>query len=229
MKRALLLIYLLVMLFALTGCLIQPDPTLEPITITEGVVPFGTVQPLPTDAPTPSPTPTPTKTPDNWQASDQSTWEDWTKDTINEVTPRPMVTADPNAQSWQTSTQDYNAGYPVLRVGSVGADVADLQARLTELSYYTGVIDGHYGLGTQTAVMEFQQRHGIAADGVAGRQTQDTLYSLSAQPKFVTVDSAAQATYSLLKLGASGLEVRKLQARLAELGYYAGGADGKYG
>lgn len=229
MKRALLLIYLLVMLFALTGCLIQPDPTLEPITITEGVVPFGTVQPLPTDAPTPSPTPAPTKTPDNWQASDQSTWEDWTKDTINEVTPRPMVTADPNAQSWQTSTQDYNAGYPVLRVGSVGADVADLQARLTELSYYTGVIDGHYGLGTQTAVMEFQQRHGIAADGVAGRQTQDTLYSLSAQPKFVTVDSAAQATYSLLKLGASGLEVRKLQARLAELGYYAGGADGIYG
>ncbi|MBR5289173.1 MAG: peptidoglycan-binding protein [Clostridia bacterium] len=228
MKRALLLLYLAAMLFMLSGCLIQPDPTLEPLTITEGVIPFGTVQPLPTDAPTPSPTPVPTSTPDQWQASDQSTWEDWTKDSVNETTPRPVVTADPNAQSWQTSTQDYNAGYPVLRVGSTGSDVADLQVRLTELGYYTGVVDGNYGLNTQTAVMEFQQRHGIAADGVAGRKTQDALYAHSAQPKYVTVDGTAQS-YSLLKKGSSGVEVRKLQARLAELGYYAGGADGLYG
>ncbi len=228
MKRMLLMLCLLAVLPGLTGCMIQPDPTLEPLTITEGVIPFGTVQPLPTDVPTPGPTAVPTPTPDKWQASDQSTWEDWTKDTDVQTTPRPVVTADPNAQSWQTSTQDYNAGYPVLRVGSMGADVADLQARLTELSYYAGVIDGSYGLDTQKAVMEFQQRHGMTADGVAGRQTQDALYSYSAQPKYVTVEGTAQS-YALLKLGASGMEVRKLQARLAELGYYAGGVDGIYG
>ena len=156
MKRALLMLYLCVMLFTLSGCLIQPDPTLEPLTIGEGVIPFGTVQPLATQAPTKAPTQKPTATPDSWQKSDQSTWQDWTQDTVIEATPRPVKTADPNAQSWQTSTQDYNAGYPVLRVGSMGSDVADLQARLTELSYYCGVIDGSYGLDTQTAVMEFQ-------------------------------------------------------------------------
>ena len=149
MKRMLLMLCLLAVLPGLTGCMIQPDPTLEPLTITEGVIPFGTVQPLPTDVPTPGPTAVPTPTPDKWQASDQSTWEDWTKDTDVQTTPRPVVTADPNAQSWQTSTQDYNAGYPVLRVGSMGADVADLQARLTERSYYAGVIDGSYGLDRQ--------------------------------------------------------------------------------
>ena len=57
-------------------------------------------------------------------------------------TPRKAATAAPDAQSWQTSTDDYNAGYPVLRVGSMGADVSDLQARLHELGYYTGTIDG---------------------------------------------------------------------------------------
>ena len=35
--------------------------------------------------------------------------------------------------------------------------------------------------------------------------------------------------YLLLKQGTSGVEVRKLQGRLAELGYYAGGVDGIYG
>ena len=54
MKRALLLAYLSAMLFALSGCLIQPDPTLEPLTIHDDVIPFGTVQPLPTDVPTPT-------------------------------------------------------------------------------------------------------------------------------------------------------------------------------
>jgi len=229
MKRALLLAYLSAMLFALSGCLIQPDPTLEPLTIHDDVIPFGTVQPLPTDVPTPTPTVSPTATPDAWQQSDQSTWQDWTQNSVIDVTPRPVTTADPGAQSWQTSTQDYNAGYPVLRVGSTGSDVADLQARLYELGYYTGVIDGGYGLDTQTAVMEFQTRHGISADGVAGRQTQDMMYSYAAQPKYVTVDSAQQTAYQLLKLGSAGVEVRKLQGRLAELGYYAGGADGIYG
>ncbi len=230
MKRALLLAYAVVMLFALTGCLIQPDPTLEPLTITEGVIPFGTVQPLATEIPTPAPTAAPTKTPDSWQQSDQSTWEDWTQNTVLDATPRPMTTAAPDAQSWQTSTQDYNAGYPVLRVGSVGSDVSDLQTRLTELGYYTGAVDGSYGLSTQTAVMEFQTRHGLTADGVAGRQTQDALYAYGAQPKYVTVDSAQQSdSYPLLKQGAAGVEVRKLQGRLAELGYYAGGVDGIYG
>ncbi len=230
MKRALLMLYLCAMLFALSGCLIQPDPTLEPLTIGEGVIPFGTVQPLPTNEPTKAPTQKPTATPDSWQQSDQSTWQDWTQDTIIEATKRPAVTADPSAQSWQTSTQDYNAGYPVLRVGSTGSDVADLQARLTELSYYSGVIDGSYGLDTQTAVMEFQTRHGLTADGVAGRQTQDMMYSYAAQPKYVTVESAQQQTqYQLLKSGSAGVEVRKLQGRLAELGYYSGGVDGIYG
>ena len=206
------------MLGGLTGCFIQPDPTLDPLQISDGTVPFGTVQALPTNTPTPVPQNTPTPTPDTWQSSDQSTWEDWSGGSLPTTTPKTAATVAPGAQSWQTSTQDYNAGYPVLHVGSTGSDVSDLQARLTELGYYTGTIDGKYSTGTQSAVTEFQSRNGLTADGIAGRATQDKLYSASAQPKTVSA-SVADSGYTLLKEGASGLDVRKLQGRLAELGY----------
>ena len=228
MKRGLRVALLLAMLALLGGCFVQPDPTLDPLTISEDAVPFGTVQPLPTPTPTQEPEATPSPTPDTWSASDQSTWEDWTGGALPTSTPRASATADPNAQSWTTSTEDYNAGYPVLRIGSTGSDVSDLQARLVELGYYSGTIDGKYAAGTQAAVMEFQERNGLNADGIAGRQTQDLLYSGSAQPKTVSASSQA-SSYVLLKRGSSGLDVRKLQGRLAELGYYGGGVDGLYG
>ena len=159
------------MLGSLTGCFIQPDPTLDPLQISDGTVPFGTVQALPTNTPTPVPQSTPSPTPDTWQSSDQSTWEDWSGGSLPTTTPKTAATVAPGAQSWQTSTQDYNAGYPVLRVGSTGSDVSDLQARLTELGYYTGTIDGKYSTGTQSAVTEFQSRNGLTADGIAGPRT----------------------------------------------------------
>ena len=229
MKRMAIAGMVTAMLFLLSGCMIQPDPTLDPLVINENALPFGTVQPLATKAPTPVPLATPTPTPDTWQSSDQSTWEDWTQDSLPTATPRRAATAAPDAQSWATSTEDYNAGYPVLRMGSTGSDVSDLQARLMELGYYSGSIDGKYAADTVAAVTEFQNRHGLTADGIAGRQTQDTLYSGAALPKYVTVESAqTQESYLLLKRGTVGLEVRKLQGRLAELGYYAGGVDGIY-
>ena len=229
MKKLALAAMLTAMLFLLSGCFIQPDPMLDPLVITEGAIPFATVQPRPTNTPTPVPQNTPTPTPDSWQASDQSTWEDWAQGSLPEATPRRAATAAPDMQSWITSTQDYNAGYPVLMMGSTGSDVSDLQARLMELGYYSGSIDGRYASATVSAVQEFQSRHGLTADGIAGRQTQDTLYSGAAMPKYVTVEDAQQQEeYLLLKKDAFGLEVRKLQGRLAELGYYAGGMDGFY-
>ena len=137
------------------------------------------------------------------------------------------MVAQPTAtpSSWETSTDDYYAGYPVLRVGSTGSDVSDMQTRLQELGYYTGEIDGRFAGGTQAAVEAFQTANGLTADGIAGRQTQDLLYSTSAVPKTITATDD-QDGYALLKEGSYGTEERKLQARLTELGYYAGGVDG---
>ena len=113
------------MLGGLTGCFIQPDPTLDPLQISDGTVPFGTVQALPTNTPTPVPQNTPTPTPDTWQSSDQSTWEDWSGGSLPTTTPKTAATVAPGAQSWQTSTQDYNAGGRVLGVVAVADTLPD--------------------------------------------------------------------------------------------------------
>lgn len=89
------------MLGSLTGCFIQPDPTLDPLQISDGTVPFGTVQALPTNTPTPVPQSTPSPTPDTWQSSDQSTWEDWSSGSLPTTTPKTAATAAPGAQSWR--------------------------------------------------------------------------------------------------------------------------------
>jgi hypothetical protein len=64
-----------------------------------------------------------------------------------------------------------------------GSDaVRTLQRRLRRLGHEPGPIDGLYGPLTQGAVERFQQRHGLAVDGVVGRQTKRSLFSGSSQP-----------------------------------------------
>ena len=228
--RYILLAACLLAVSLLSGCFMQPDRTLDPLAV-DALTP----QPLPTAAPqltlppaaTEAPEATPTANP---QAGADNDWLDWGNLPSSTAAGQAAATARPTGtgSSWQTSATDYNAGYPVLKLGSNGSDVYDLQERLKELGYYTGPLDGKFASGTQAAVIAFQARNGLTADGIAGRATQDKLYSSSAAAAQINVPSASSAS-SVLKSGSQGTEVRKLQVRLAELGYYSGGADGIFG
>ena len=55
-------------------------------------------------------------------------------------------------------------------------DVRKLQERLKELGYYEDEVDGQFGQNTHDAVMAFQLKHGLEADGYAGEKTQAVLY-----------------------------------------------------
>ena len=59
----------------------------------------------------------------------------------------------------------------VLKQGSNGGEVKELQRRLKEWGYYNGAVDGIYGKGTVEAVKAFQKKNGLKADGVAGIET----------------------------------------------------------
>ncbi len=72
---------------------------------------------------------------------------------------------------------------PVLRTGSRGDDVKNLQSRLTTLGYYTGDLDGQFGAMTKTAVIDFQRANGLEPDGMVGTETRTLLYSAQAKPK----------------------------------------------
>jgi len=71
------------------------------------------------------------------------------------------------------------AGY-----GSAGGShaVRILQARLGRSGDRPGPIDGLYGPLTQGAVQRFQQRHGLAVDGIVGRQTRRALFAGTTRP-----------------------------------------------
>ncbi len=69
----------------------------------------------------------------------------------------------------------------VLRQGSRGQDVITLQYLLDLISeYYPGIPavtqDGIFGAGTKQAVVAFQSRMGLAADGIVGPATWNALY-----------------------------------------------------
>jgi len=62
-----------------------------------------------------------------------------------------------------------------------GDDVATLQARLQDLGFYSGLVDGHFGLQTHTALMSYQRDYGLSADGICGPETLRSLYFLSSR------------------------------------------------
>ena len=70
----------------------------------------------------------------------------------------------------------------LLKYGSKGEEVRILQLRLAELGYLTGEADGIYGADTRDAVRAFQRRNSLSVDGIAGKQTQERLYSENAIP-----------------------------------------------
>src|SRR5690242_17885666 len=62
-----------------------------------------------------------------------------------------------------------------------GDDVATLQARLQDLGFYTGMVDGHFGLQTHNALMSYQREYGLSADGICGPETLRSLYFLGSR------------------------------------------------
>ncbi|MDJ0677173.1 MAG: peptidoglycan-binding protein [Calothrix sp. MO_167.B42] len=63
----------------------------------------------------------------------------------------------------------------ILRIGSQGKDVEELQIQLQNLGYYSGAIDGKYGVTTRNAVYKFQQEQDLSIDGTVGNATRKRL------------------------------------------------------
>jgi len=62
-----------------------------------------------------------------------------------------------------------------LRRGSSGAQVYELQKKLTDLGYYDGALSGTFDGPTFEAVEMFQEVYNLAVDGIVGRNTRAKL------------------------------------------------------
>jgi peptidoglycan hydrolase-like protein with peptidoglycan-binding domain len=112
-----------------------------------------------------------------------------------------------------------------------------VQTALAELGLYDGLIDGDYGPGTEAGIEEIQREAGIDVDGAFGAETAaalDERYEeevLVEKPVEEVGDTSADqgAADEVLEPGSKGARVKRLQRRLARLGYRPGEADGVYG
>ena len=90
----------------------------------------------------------------------------------------------------------------VLEVGSSGANVTKVQNRLIQYGYMTGTADGKYGEKTRDAVIWFQRRNGLTADGRVG--------AAMAAALGVTLGSSSATTASATILSADHRLLAKL-------------------
>jgi len=95
----------------------------------------------------------------------------------------------------QRRVENRPATHAVLRVGASGPEVEHLQTRLNEDGAAPPlVVDGRFGPLTRAAVVAFQGRHGLAADGEVGLRTWGALDELGrrgiAGPAHTVLDDA---------------------------------------
>ncbi|BAY38035.1 hypothetical protein NIES2111_23790 [Nostoc sp. NIES-2111] len=74
-------------------------------------------------------------------------------------------------KTWQSLYTGGATDLPVMQHGSQGKLVKALQQRLQVSGYYTGALDGDFGLITEAAVKSFQLRNSLKVDGVVGDRT----------------------------------------------------------
>lgn len=103
--------------------------------------------------------------------------------------------------------------FVILKQGSTGDSVRELQEALEQYYYYNGDVDGTFGASTKEAVIAFQASAGYTRDGKVGETTWSALMNRSAR--------VLNGGYPVrtLKGGSRGYDVYTLQLRLVELNY----------
>ena len=141
----------------------------------------------------------------------------------------------------------------VLRRGSTGAQVKELQEKLIYLEYDLGKhgADGDFGSATETAVKEFQHNAGLEDDGIVGAITDKMLNDVYTFAKTYTFEAFVREVQAAIGAEVDGIPgpetlsktvtiskkinprhpvVKPVQKRLYALGYATvGGADGVAG
>lgn len=149
--------------------------------------------------------------------------------------------------------EDY-ASYPTIYRGKYGVTeyVSKLQAKLNELGYNVGPVDGYFGDQTYLQVIKYQRDQKLVIDGYVGPVTWASLFRSegngsgagetttpgTSETPSVPAETPAQppkatdtSSYPYLKVFGSGNMdyVKKLQEQLNKLGYNVGPADGIFG
>lgn len=84
----------------------------------------------------------------------------------------------------------------MVKYGSSGSDVRELQGRMKFLGYFNGKIDGDFGYETLQGVKKFQKAFGMKVDGLVGSKTKLKLWEATKDWKPTAEPTAEQAAPS---------------------------------
>ena len=112
-----------------------------------------------------------------------------------------------------------------LRKGDSGLTVSWLQELLLAAGHDLGKADGVFGSKTKAAVEDFQRKHGLTVDGIAGKKTIAALTALDGEPVEVPEDDEPEE--SNVSHSPLTVEQRLMQLELAVFGmsFEAGGGE----
>ncbi len=86
-----------------------------------------------------------------------------------------IVLSDGSKAEDEPVNVSYKLGERILRNGSEGDDVEDMQEYLNQLGYNCGKVDGDFGDNTEMALIKFQQEHDLETDGEYGPKSHEAL------------------------------------------------------
>ena len=130
-----------------------------------------------------------------------------------------------------TAVKKFQSKYGLVSDGIVGDvtwntlknEIATIQAQLNKKGCSVGTVDGIADPTTYNAVISFQNKNGLTADGQVGTATWDILFDTVSGG--TTYTRILKVTSPLMQ----GDDVKAVQNKLNSLGYNCGTADGYYG
>lgn len=121
----------------------------------------------------------------------------------------------------------------MLRRGSRGSAVRELQRKLLDGGYKHSGVDGIFGPSTRGAVVDLQRDHNLLVDGICGPKTWAVVDRLGSggggggdpEPE----DPPTSGSHPMLRQGSRGSAVKRLQRAMRSHGYWHSGNDGIFG
>ena len=138
---------------------------------------------------------------------------------------QPTGVADGETQRMLFSARAVKPDHSLLKTGSGGDEVTKLQRRLRVLGFGSIVVDGSYGATTAAGVKNLQSYvsgTGILSDAIPNGVADPLLLDAFYAENFPEIPRE-------MRPGDKGMDVLRLQRRLACLDYYYDAVDGAYG
>ncbi|MGH3371231.1 MAG: L,D-transpeptidase family protein, partial [Nocardioidaceae bacterium] len=116
---------------------------------------------------------------------------------------------------------------PLAERGDRGERVRALQHRLSQIAWYFPPISGAFDRETLRGVRGFQRKRGLEVTGEVDERTWRRLLDMTRRP--TDDEMFNRAGPALFSPGDSGPQVREIQARLRQIGWFFGDVSDSYG